>query len=191
MKQIEMDHMYMDFAVRVSQNSRATRKKVGCVIVKDDNVIAYGWNGTAKGEDNCCEDENGVTKEGVIHAEHNAIIKLARSGNSSEDSTVYLTMQPCEKCAAMLIQAGVKRVVYFEAYRLNTGVDMLKKSKQKIHVDKLKYKQGVKMQKIEKVCSLCGETIKKGEFVLESSVQEKTFMCMSCATRAKNIIDKS
>ena len=101
------------------------RRQVGALVVKDKMIISDGYNGTPSGFENICEDESGVTKPYVLHAEANAITKLARSGNNSEGSTLYVTASPCIECAKLIIQAGIRRVVYAEKYRLTDGVDLL------------------------------------------------------------------
>ena len=138
MKQIELDSLYMDFAFRVAKSSYSKRKKVGCVIVKNNNIISYSWNGTPNGEDNCCEDSASITKESVIHAENNAIIKLAKSTESSVGSTIYTTLSPCDKCAGMLIQAEISRIVYCDEYKNLNGIVMLSNPKHCILVEKFK-----------------------------------------------------
>ena len=127
-KQEKYDKLYLDIATRVSKMSHATRKKVGAVIVKDGNTISFGWNGRVAGADNCCEDENGVTLPDVIHAEQNALYKLARSSESAVGSVLYCTLSPCVTCALGIIQAGVSRVVYLEEYSNLEGVDLLRNS---------------------------------------------------------------
>ena len=125
-------------AEELAKLSYAKRKKVGCLIVKDTQIIAEGYNGTPVGFDNSCEYTSHVdeiyTKPEVLHAESNAITKLARSTNSSSDSTLYVTLAPCYDCSKLIIQAGVKRVVYQDAYTKN-GLDLLKKAK--VEVNKL------------------------------------------------------
>lgn len=101
----------------------------GALVVKDKMIISDGYNGTPSGFENVCEDENNVTKPYVLHAEANAITKLARSGNNSDGSTLYVTASPCIECAKLIIQAGIKRVVYGEKYRLSDGIDLLKRAK--------------------------------------------------------------
>ena len=101
---------------------------MGALIVKDNMIISDGYNGTPSGFENICEDENGVTKPYVLHAEANAITKVAKSGNSSEGATLYVTASPCIECAKLIIQAGIRRVVYRDAYRLQDGPDLLRKS---------------------------------------------------------------
>lgn len=123
----KFDYLYMDIALRVSEMSYSNRSKVGCVIVKDNNIVAFGWNGTPNGFDNRCEDENNNTIDEVIHSEENAICKAARQGISLNDSTIYLTLSPCPNCAKLIIQSGIKRVVYYEEYRINKSIEFLKK----------------------------------------------------------------
>lgn len=111
-----------------ARNSYCRRRQVGALLVKDRMIISDGYNGTPSGFDNVCEDENGVTMPYVLHAEANAITKVAKSGNSSEGSTLYVTASPCIECAKLIIQAGVKRVVYRDEYRLTDGIDLLIKA---------------------------------------------------------------
>jgi dCMP deaminase len=131
---LEIDRTYLRMAREWSRLSRAIRKRVGCLIVKDGTIIADGFNGTPTGFNNSCETigpyETGklVTKPEVLHAETNAITKLAKSTQSSEGSTMYITISPCVDCAKLMIQAGIKRVVYSEVYRDLDGVDLLKKA---------------------------------------------------------------
>lgn len=108
-----------------AENSYCKRRKVGALVVKDKMIISDGYNGTPTGFENVCEDENGVSKPYVLHAEANAITKLAKSSNSSEGATMYCTASPCIECAKLIIQSGIKRVVYSEQYRLTDGVDLL------------------------------------------------------------------
>ena len=122
------DSKYMKMAQIWASNSYAKRNKVGALIVKDGMIISDGFNGTPSGFENICEDENGVTKPYVLHAEANAISKVAQSGNSSKDATLYVTASPCMECAKLIIQAGIKRVVYRDAYRLTDGIDLLKRA---------------------------------------------------------------
>ena len=136
--QIDLDRTYLEMAKVWAQLSKAERKKVGCLIVKDGQIISDGYNGTPKGYDNKCEiinvkylpqAENKLqTKREVLHAESNALMKLAKSTNSSKDSTIYLTMSPCFDCAKLIIQAEVERVVCSEQYRITDGVDFLRKN---------------------------------------------------------------
>lgn len=115
-------------AVIWAENSYCKRRQVGALIVKDKMIISDGYNGTPVGFENVCEDEDGITKPYVLHAEANAITKIARSGNSSEGATMYVTASPCIECAKLIIQAGIKRVVYAEKYRLEDGLDLLRRA---------------------------------------------------------------
>ena len=127
-KQAELDLRYMRMARIWSENSYCQRRKVGALVVKDKMIISDGYNGTPSGFENICEDENNVTKPYVLHAEANAITKIARSGNNSEGSTLYVTDAPCIECAKLIIQAGIKRVVYARDYRLTDGIDLLRRA---------------------------------------------------------------
>lgn len=127
-KQEILDKRYMRMALIWAENSYCQRRQVGALIVKDKMIISDGYNGTPVGFENVCEDENGVTRPYVLHAEANAITKIARSGNSSEGATMYVTASPCIECAKLIIQAGIKRVVYAEKYRLEDGLDLLKRA---------------------------------------------------------------
>ncbi len=120
-----LDTRYMRMAFIWAENSYCKRRKVGALLVKDKMIISDGYNGTPSGFENVCEDENNVTKPYVLHAEANAITKVARSNNSSEGATLYVTSSPCIECAKLIIQAGIKRVVYADAYRLSDGIDLL------------------------------------------------------------------
>ena len=111
-----------------AQNSYCQRRQVGALVVKQGMIISDGYNGTPSGFENICEDDNGVTKPYVLHAEANAITKLARSSNNSEVSTIYITASPCIECAKLIIQAGIKRVVYGEKYRLTDGIELLERA---------------------------------------------------------------
>ena len=113
-----LDERYLRMAGIWAENSYCRRRKVGALVVKDKMIISDGYNGTPSGFENVCEDENDVTKSYVLHAEANAITKLARSSNNSEGSTLYVTAAPCIECAKLIIQAGIKRVVYGETYRI-------------------------------------------------------------------------
>lgn len=123
-----LDTRYLRMALIWAENSYCERRKVGALVVKNKMIISDGYNGTPSGFENVCEDENNVTKPYVLHAEANAITKLARSNNSSEDATMYITASPCIECAKLIIQAGVKRVVYGENYRLRDGLDLLERA---------------------------------------------------------------
>ena len=127
-KQEILDKRYMRMALIWAENSYCQRRQVGALIVKDKMIISDGYNGTPAGFENVCEDENGVTRPYVLHAEANAITKSARSSNSSEGATMYVTASPCIECAKLIIQAGIKRVVYAEKYRLEDGLDLLKRA---------------------------------------------------------------
>lgn len=124
----KFDHSYLQMAAIWAKNSYCKRRQVGALIVKDRMIISDGYNGTPSGFENICEDENGVTKPYVLHAEANAITKVAKSGNSSRGATLYVTASPCLECAKLIIQAGITRVVYRDEYRLTDGVDLLKKA---------------------------------------------------------------
>lgn len=127
-KMIELDRRYISMAHIWAENSYCIRRKVGALIVKDKTIISDGYNGTPSGFENICEDSDGVTKPYVLHAEANAITKIARSNNSSEGATLYVTASPCIECAKLIIQAGIKRVVYSEKYRLEDGIELLRKA---------------------------------------------------------------
>ena len=111
-----------------AENSYCNRRHVGCLVVKDKMIISDGYNGTPAGFENVCEDENNVTLPYVLHAEANAITKLARCGNSSDGATMYVTDAPCIECAKLIIQAGIRRVVYSKKYRLEDGLNLLRKA---------------------------------------------------------------
>lgn len=111
-----------------AENSYCQRRKVGAIIVKDSMIISDGFNGTPSGFENVCEDEAGFTKPYVLHAEANAITKVARSNNSSDGATLYITASPCMECSKLIIQAGIKRVVYNELYRITDGLDLLQRA---------------------------------------------------------------
>ena len=127
-KQLDLDKKYIRMARIWAENSYCTRRKVGALIVKDKMIISDGYNGTPSGFENVCETEEGVTKPYVLHAEANAITKIAKSGNSSLGATLYVTASPCIECAKLIIQSGVKRVVYSEKYRLEDGIELLNRA---------------------------------------------------------------
>ena len=127
-KQQLLDRRYLRMAAIWAENSYCERRKVGCLLVKDNMIISDGFNGTPAGFENVCEDENGVTKTYVLHAEANAITKVARSNNSSEGSTLYITASPCLECSKLIIQAGIRRVVFNDLYRLTDGIDLLRRA---------------------------------------------------------------
>lgn len=124
-KQEIIDKRYLRMSAIWAENSYCNRRKVGAIIVKDQMIISDGYNGTPAGFENICEDENGITKPYVLHAEANAITKVARSNNSSDGATLYVTASPCLECAKLIIQSGIKRVVYNELYRITDGIDLL------------------------------------------------------------------
>ena len=135
-KQQALDRRYLRMAYIWAENSYGQRRKVGALIVKDKMIISDGYNGTPSGFENVCEDEHNVTKPYVLHAEANAITKIARSGNNSDGATLYVTDSPCIECAKLIIQAGIKKVVYARSYRLTDGIDLLREA-------------GVEVRKIE------------------------------------------
>lgn len=127
-KQAALDKRYIRMANIWAENSYCQRRQVGALIVKDKMIISDGYNGTPSGFENICEDETNHTKPYVLHAEANAITKIARSNNSSEGATMYVTASPCIECAKLIIQAGIKRVIYSEKYRLEDGIELLKRA---------------------------------------------------------------
>ena len=127
-KSLELDRRYLRMATIWAENSYCQRRKVGALIVKDKMIISDGYNGTPSGFENVCEDENFLTKPYVLHAEANAITKIARSNNNSEGATLYVTDSPCMECSKLIIQAGIKRVVYARKYRLTDGLDLLERA---------------------------------------------------------------
>lgn len=127
-KQQALDKRYMRMAMIWAENSYCDRRKVGAILVKDNMIISDGYNGTPSGFENKCEDETGLTHPFVLHAEANAITKIARSGNNSEGATLYVTSSPCIECSKLIIQSGITRVVFGEYYRLQDGLDLLKKA---------------------------------------------------------------
>ena len=127
-KQHDLDVRYMRMARIWAENSYCKRRRVGALIVKDKMIISDGYNGTPSGFENVCEDENNVTKPYVLHADANAITKIARSGNNSDGATLYVTTSPCIECAKLIIQAGIRRVIYGEKYRIEDGINLLKRA---------------------------------------------------------------
>lgn len=127
-KQLELDKRYMRMAKIWAENSYCVRRQVGALIVKDKMIISDGYNGTPVGFENICENEDGFTKPYVLHAEANAITKIARSNNNSNGATLYVTTSPCIECAKLIIQAGIVRVVYGEEYHIMDGIDLLKRA---------------------------------------------------------------
>lgn len=127
-KQYNLDCRYLRMAQIWAENSYCKRRQVGALVVKDKMIISDGYNGTPSGFDNICEDETNTTYQYVLHAEANAITKLARSSNNSDGATLYVTASPCIECAKLIIQAGIKRVIYGEEYRLSDGLDLMRKA---------------------------------------------------------------
>lgn len=127
-KQAVLDRRYLRMAAIWAENSYCERRKVGALLVKDKMIISDGYNGTPSGFPNVCESEEGVTLPYVLHAEANAISKVARSNNSSEGSTLYITASPCMECAKLIIQAGIRRVVFSDLYRITDGLDLLRRA---------------------------------------------------------------
>ena len=135
--QVEMDQLYMDIAYRIAQMSKATKKKVGAVIVKDGNIVSFGWNGMPRGFDNCCEyindDGDLKTRPEVVHAEQNAIAKAAKGTIPIDGATIYITYSPCWNCAGSIMQSGISRVVYDDKwedesidYVIKAGIEIIK-----------------------------------------------------------------
>ena len=127
-KQLLLDKRYLRMARIWAENSYCVRRQVGALVVKDKMIISDGYNGTPSGFENVCEDEHNVTKPYVLHAEANAITKLARSSNNSDGSTLYVTASPCLECSKLIIQSGIRRVVYGEGYRLSDGIELLRRA---------------------------------------------------------------
>lgn len=127
-KQYELDRRYMRMATIWAENSYCVRRQVGALIVKDKMIISDGYNGTPAGFENVCENDEGFTKPYVLHAEANAITKIARSNNNSNGATLYVTTSPCIECAKLIIQAGIIRVVYGELYHITDGIELLERA---------------------------------------------------------------
>jgi dCMP deaminase len=127
-KQLRYDKAYMRMAKEWGKLSHCERKQVGAIIVKDRMIISDGYNGSPTGFDNCCEDEDGYTKWYVLHAEANAILKVAASTQSCEGATLYITLSPCKECSKLIHQSGIKRVVYLEKYKDDSGLKFLEKA---------------------------------------------------------------
>lgn len=127
-KQLQLDKRYLRMARIWAENSYCLRRQVGALIVKDKMIISDGFNGTPSGFENICEDEDGKTKAYVLHAEANAITKVAKSANASDGATLYVTTSPCIECAKLIIQSGIKKVVYCEPYRIDDGIRLLKRA---------------------------------------------------------------
>jgi dCMP deaminase len=135
-RQLQFDRRYLEMACVWAKNSYCTRRQVGAILVRDRMIISDGYNGTPSGFENICEDESGTTKPYVLHAEANAITKVARSNNSSEGATLYVTASPCIECAKLIIQAGITRVVFYDKYRIEDGLDLLRKANIEVcHLD--------------------------------------------------------
>ncbi len=127
-KQLLLDKRYLRMAKIWGENSYCMRRQVGALLVKDNSIISDGYNGTPSGFENICEDNEGKTKAYVLHAEANAITKIAKSNNNSNGATIYITTSPCIECAKLIIQAGIKRVVFSEMYRCADGIDLLRRA---------------------------------------------------------------
>ena len=127
-KQNKLDERYLRMARIWAENSYCQRRQVGALVVKGNMIISDGYNGTPSGFENVCEDDEGMTKTYVLHAEANAITKLARSSNNADGATIYITASPCIECAKLIIQAGIRRVVYGEKYRLTDGIELLQRA---------------------------------------------------------------
>lgn len=125
-KEQKLDRVFINIAKEIATLSYCERAKVGAIIVKDKNIISFGYNGTPTGMDNKCEDCQNRTEDHVIHAEMNAILKAAKEGHSVEGSTLYLTLSPCKECAKLILQSGIKKVVYLDEYRDVSGIKILK-----------------------------------------------------------------
>lgn len=138
LKQEVLDKRYLRMARIWAENSYCQRRKVGAIIVKDSMIISDGFNGTPSGFENICEDETGHTKPYVLHAEANAITKVARSNNSSNDATLYVTASPCLECSKLIIQAGISRVVFNELYRMSDGIELLNRAGiETVHIEEV------------------------------------------------------
>ncbi len=127
-KQLRYDRAYLRMAAEWGALSHCERKQVGALIVKDSMIISDGYNGTPTGFDNCCEDENEKTQWYVLHAEANAIMKVAKSTNNSNGATLYITLSPCRECSKLVLQSGIKRVVYLNSYKDDSGIKFLEKA---------------------------------------------------------------
>lgn len=132
-KQKKYDTAYLRIAAEWSKLSYCKRKQVGAIIVRDRMIISDGYNGTPSGFENCCEDEEGFTQWYVLHAEANAISKVARSTQSCENATLYITLSPCKECSKLIHQSGIKRVVFQHGYRDTSGLDFLEKAGVEVH----------------------------------------------------------
>ena len=128
-KQLLLDRRYLKMAGVWAENSYCKRRKVGALLVKNKMIISDGYNGTPSGFENICEDDENTTKSYVLHAEANAITKVAKSNNSSDGATLYVTSSPCLECSKLIIQSGIQRVVFSEMYRKDDGIELLKRAK--------------------------------------------------------------
>lgn len=138
-KQIKLDKRYLQMAQIWAQNSYCQRRKVGALLVKEKMIISDGYNGTPEGFENICEDKENVTKPYVLHAEANAITKVAKSNNNSNGATLYVTTSPCIECSKLIIQSGIKRVVFNDKYHNTDGLELLKRAKIEIlHIENIK-----------------------------------------------------
>ena len=149
-KQLKLDERYLRMASIWAENSYCNRRQVGALLVKNKMIISDGYNGTPSGFENNCEDENDKTKPYVLHAEANAITKVAKSHNSSEGATLYVTSSPCLECSKLIIQAGILRVVFSEPYHMNDGVELLQRAGievVKVILEELKQQETVNKQK--------------------------------------------
>jgi dCMP deaminase len=149
-KQLKLDERYLRMAMIWAENSYCVRRQVGALLVKNKMIISDGYNGTPSGFENNCEDENDKTKPYVLHAEANAITKVAKSNNSSEGATLYVTSSPCLECSKLIIQAGILRVVFSEPYHMNDGVELLERAGIeviKVNIEELRQKETVIRQK--------------------------------------------
>lgn len=127
-KQLRYDAAYLKMALEWAKLSHCERKQVGALIVKDRMIISDGYNGTPTGYDNCCEDDDGITRWYVLHAEANALTKIAKSNHNADGATLYITLSPCKECSKLILQAGIKRVVYLNAYKDDSGLKFLEQS---------------------------------------------------------------
>lgn len=138
LKQEVLDKRYLRMATIWAENSYCKRRRVGALIVREQMIISDGYNGTPAGFENVCEDAEGHTKPYVLHAEANAITKLARMGNAGDGATLYITASPCIECSKLIIQTGIRRVVFNELYRLSDGVDLLRRAGiECVHIDNI------------------------------------------------------
>jgi len=127
-KQLRYDSAYLKMALEWAKLSHCSRKQVGALIVRDRMIISDGYNGTPTGYDNCCEDNKGDTHWYVLHAEANALTKIAKSNQNADNATLYITLSPCKECSKLILQAGITRVVYINGYKDTSGIDFLKNS---------------------------------------------------------------